>query len=828
MPSIAEILDQAKSCQGHGEFARAEQLFRQVIAADPSHAEAHNLLGTVLGQQGRLAEAGVAIRRAVELKPHDAEGYFNLATLAVFQNQLDQAAESWRKCVALNPGHFDALANLARLAVRQNRHDQAADFWRRAIAVRPAAAEGHHQLGTILAHLGRFDEAASSFCRAVELEPGAAGAHHGLALALREQGEWDEAAAACRRALALKPDFAQAHGTLAAVLEAQGNTDESIACYRRAVQLKPDYVEALNNLGSLLSNRDELDEATACWQRALQFKPDFAEAHNNLGAVLEKRERLDEATAFFQMALRVKPDFAAAHHNLGAVLDRQGKSTEAETCWRRALELRPDFPEATNNLGMLLGNQGRIAEAGDCYRQALALHHEQQLWNLDLLSLCPVVFPSNDAIDRYRRELLVRLEGLALRNLGIERASLVRAACIPSFNLQYHGRDERPLREAFARLFQDYFPDEDAPGSGGRPRVGVMVSDRHEGLFLRSLRGVLEGIDTTKLDVVVIASTRGAAMIRPAIHNPGLRVLGVTNTFERFAEAIRDARLDLLYYWEVATDNINYFLPFLRLAPVQCTSWGVQVTSGIPRMDHYLSSELVEAEEAAAHYSENLVLGRTLLTVQTRSASPASPKPRQYFGVTDEQHLYICAQQNGKFHPDFDLILAGILRRDSRGVLAITEDRHGPLVANQLRERFAASMGDVLDRIVIVPMQPTPDYLSLVAAADVLLDPLYYGGVNSSYDGFSLNRPIVTLPSRFQLGRYTFGCYKKMGLFDCVVADAQQYIDRAVALGTDAAYRAEVVEKMRRASPALFGDLEAVSEHERIFMELIETSRSSR
>ena len=827
VPSIAEILDQAKSCQGRGEFARAEQLFRQVIAADPSHAEAHNLLGTVLGQQGRLAEAGVAIRRAVALKPDDAEGYFNLATLAVFQNQLDKAAASWRKCVALNPGHFDALANLARLAVRQNRHDEAADFWRRVIAVRPAAAEGHHQLGNLLAHQGRFDEAATSFRRAVELEPGAAGAHHGLALALREQCEWDEAATACRRALELKPDFAQAHGTLAAVFEVQGNTDEAIACYRRAVQLKPDYVEALNNLGSLLSSRDELDEATACWQRALQFKPDFAEAHNNLGAVLEKRERLDEAALCFQMALRVKPDFAAAHHNLGTVLDRQGKATEAEACWRRALELRPDFPEATNNLGMLLGNQGRVAEAADCYRQALALHPEQQLWNLDLLSLCSVVFPSNEAIDHYRRDLQLRLEGLALRNLGLERASLVRAACIPSFNLQFHGHDDRPLRESYARLFQDFFPLETAPGSGGRPRVGIQVSDCHEALFLRSMGAVLEHIDTSKFDVVVIGSTRGASMLRPAIHNPGVRTVGVTNTFERFVETIRAERLDLLYYWEVATDNINYFLPFMRLAPVQCTSWGIQVTSGIRQMDHYLSSELVEPADAAAHYTEELVLARTLLTVQHRSAPPESPKPRGYFGVTEGKHLYACAQQAGKFHPDFDPILAGILRRDPQAVIVITEDRHGSPIANQLRERFAASMSDVADRILLVPMQPTPDYLSLVAAADVLLDPLHFGGVNSTYDGFSFNKPIVTLPSCFHRGRYTLGCYRKMGLADCIAADAAQYVDLAVALGTDSAWRNEVVNKIRQASPALFGDLEAVSEHERLFTELIESSRSS-
>jgi len=43
----------------------------------------------------------------------------------------------------------------------------------------------------------------------------------------------------------------------------------------------------------------------------------------------------------------------------------------------------------------------------------------------------------------------------------------------------------------------------------------------------------------------------------------------------------------------------------LRLAPVQCTAWGHPVTSGLPTIDYYLSSQLMEPENAQAHYSEN-------------------------------------------------------------------------------------------------------------------------------------------------------------------------------------------------------------------------------
>ena len=188
--------------------------------------------------------------------------------------------------------------------------------------------------------------------------------------------------------------------------------------------------------------------------------------------------------------------------------------------------------------------------------------------------------------------------------------------------------------------------------------------------------------------------------------------------------------------------------------------------------------------------------------------------------------MYLCAQQTGKFQPDFDPLLAAILRRDPAGVVVITENIHGHFVAEQLRRRLAVTMPDVAERVVFFPAQPHPDYLSLVAAADVLLDPLHFAGGNSTYDGFSLNKPIVTLPLEFARGRYTLACYKKMGMSDCVASTPEEYVEMAVALGTDPGLRSRVEAKTRETSDAIFEDADAVREHVRIFSELVELARS--
>ena len=101
------------------------------------------------------------------------------------------------------------------------------------------------------------------------------------------------------------------------------------------------------------------------------------------------------------------------------------------------------------------------------------------------------------------------------------------------------------------------------------------------------------------------------------------------------------------------------------------------MTSGIANVDYYLSSGLVEPADAEEHYSETLVCADTLLAYQLPISPPTPLKSREAFGFDADQHLYICAQHLGKFHHDFDPLMADVLRRDPAGRVVITEDRYG-------------------------------------------------------------------------------------------------------------------------------------------------------
>ncbi len=753
----------------------------------------------------------------------------DLLQLAVAHHRAgdwQQAERTYRQLLEQSPHESGVRHQLAWLLFDRNRHAEAIEQLSAAIASSPDQSLLCSHLGIFLRAAGKPEEAVRQFQAAIGLNPNDFLTHYNLGNAYQQLGRFELAIESYQSALRGAPDDPDAYLNLGAAQWKLGRLSDAATSLNQAIAIKSDFPQAHYNLARVRRDQNKLDEAAASLRRALELQPNYAEAHNQLGVVLGRQEKVDEAIACHRRALHQKPDLVEAHFNLGTLLDMQGQLAEAADCWRRGLELNPDFAEGFGNLGSLLTQVGQIAEAKECYLRALERHPNQGVWRLNIASLCPGVFGHGTDIVDYRSTLLAELETFAGAQPEFKLPPLATIACIPPFNLQFHGYDDRPIREAYAKVFRSCFATASATRSSGRPRIGFVVTDRHEALFLRSLGGVLERMNTDRFELVVMGSARGTKTLDAALCNPAIKQLSLPAEFEQAVEAIRAEQVDLLYYWEVATDIANYFLPFHRLAPVQCTSWGIQVTSGIPQMDYYLSSALVEPEDASTHYTEQLVLASTLLTYQRRAPLPDAPKPRESFGIEREQHLYLCAQQLGKFHPDFDPILAGILRADTQGVLVATEDRFGHFLGNQLRARWSAAMPDVAERVLFVPYQSQAEYLNLVAAADVLLDPLHFGGVNSSYDGFSLNKPIVTLPSQFQRGRYTLGCYKKMNLTQCVASDANHYLDIAVALGTDARFRAQVTEQIERASPVLFEDMEAVREHERIFSTLVELART--
>jgi protein O-GlcNAc transferase len=70
------------------------------------------------------------------------------------------------------------------------------------------------------------------------------------------------------------------------------------------------------------------------------------------------------------------------------------------------------------------------------------------------------------------------------------------------------------------------------------------------------------------------------------------------------------------------------------------------------------------------------------------------------------------------------------------------------------------------------------------------------------------------LPSPLLRARITRTLYHQMGVMDCIVNNPEEYVERAVRLGTDRDYRDAIKDKIQGASEVLFENEAGVRELE--------------
>jgi protein O-GlcNAc transferase len=280
--TIPQTLQTAVRRHQAGQLKEAETLYRQILAAQPNHADALHLLGVIAHQTGRDDLAVEWIRQAIALNPNDCAAHSNLGESYRTMGRLEEAVKAFRRALEIN-------ANLP---------------------------ETCNNLGIALRELGQIDEAVVACRQALELKPDYPKALFNLGVALLKRGDCDEAMTAYQRAIELQPDYQEAHLNLGTVFREQGDLDRAVAAYRRALQINPNYADAEYNLGVALKDQGRLDEAVAAYRTALQIKPDHAHALNNLGVALMDQGLLDEAIAVYRFALQPGREGLEIHSNL--------------------------------------------------------------------------------------------------------------------------------------------------------------------------------------------------------------------------------------------------------------------------------------------------------------------------------------------------------------------------------------------------------------------------------------------------------------------------------------------------------------------------------
>ncbi len=373
MPTLTETLVQAVQIHQSGDVQRAEQMYRQIIQADPNHPDAWCFLGVACLAMKRYDEAIANYQQALRLRPNNPAVLSDLGVAYANLGRLDEAVDNFQRALHCQPNHADAYNNLGVVLGQQGRFAEAATCYERAIQLKPDYVGAHNNLGLAYMNLNRWQEAEASLRRAVQLKPDYTDAYSNLGLTYAKQGRWEESVAYYQQSFRLGPPSAEAHSNMGFALRQLGRLDDAALSYQQALWIKQDHVEALSGLGLVLTDLNRLNEAEASLLKAVRIKPDCAEALNNLGLTLMKQTRSQEAVATLREAQRLNPKSVEVHNNLGLALGDLDLVDEAQAALQEAIRLSPQSAEVYNNLGMILAEQGRFDESLSYLQKALQL-----------------------------------------------------------------------------------------------------------------------------------------------------------------------------------------------------------------------------------------------------------------------------------------------------------------------------------------------------------------------------------------------------------------------------------------------------------------------
>lgn len=232
-------------------YGDVETLYRDTLAKNPRAAMAHNNLGLVRANEGRLVEAVRHFREAVRVDPDFFEAQYNLGTRLSMQGKTDEAVFALFEALRISPQNEKVLNNLGNTYLKRGETERAAESYRALLRVNPNHADGRANLGVALVRMGRFEEALGEYRAAIVADVNHIGAHHNLALALAGLGMHDEAIAEFREALKLNSELGDVFFGLGRSLAAVGRPGEAAGAYREALRLNPRDSEARRALEDL-------------------------------------------------------------------------------------------------------------------------------------------------------------------------------------------------------------------------------------------------------------------------------------------------------------------------------------------------------------------------------------------------------------------------------------------------------------------------------------------------------------------------------------------------------------------------------------------------
>ena len=701
---------------------------------------------------------------------------------------------------------------------KENNIKVAKKLYNATLKIDPYYVDAYNNLGILQNQLGEFEKAKSCYEKVIQIQPNNAAAYNNLGYTLKELGENQKAINCYEKAIKIQPNNVDALNNLGIILNKLQEYQKAIDCYEKAIKIQPNYIAAYYNLGNLFKDTGKHKNAVSYYEKSIQIQPNNAAALYNLGNTFFELNEYKQAISCYEKVIQISPNYIGVHNNLGNIYKELADHKKAKSLYEKAIQIQPNNVDAYNNLGNLLKELGDHSNALSNYEKVIQIEPNNLSSHWLSMNLFPVIYQNLEEIDIFRKRFensIKKINYLLDSQSKYTKKQLVNAIkSSTNFYLHYQGRDVSVLQQNYVyliekitqKIYSKFHKDRKKNISSKYIKVGFISSFFRNHTVSKLFKNWALKLDQKYFKRFIYYADNKFDRVTNEIKQNVEHFFNHTD-IDQLANRISQDNLDFLIYLDVGMIPKIQILSSLRLASIQCSTWGHPITSGFKNIDYFISSEIMETQNSQKYYSEKLI-NLPGLGIDYDFPNLSNIK-KPDISIKSNTVIFLNLQSLFKLLPQDDHIYLDIVKKFPNCCFWFIQGLNNS-VTNIFKERiskiFKIEGFDFEEYSYFHPRCTQEEFFGLIEESDIILDSLNWSGGNTTLEAISLNKPVVTCPSSFMRGRHTYGILKTIGVDETIATSKKEYVEIAVKLANNINFRDSIVHKIKKNKQKLYND----------------------
>ena len=530
------------------------------------------------------------------------------------------------------------------------------------------------------------------------------------------------------------------------------------------------------------------------------------------------KKEFKEAIFNLEKSLEIVPKRPSTIKNLVYAYIAIGNFKKAQKFCEILLLNNDNESEILNILNQIFKKNDKIIEFSKFISTIIEKKKIDIIYEIQKDLAIPKIFENEKDITHYRNNIENKVNKYNFQTFNKKYSIDSQALDPPIFALSYDQYDNKKLFTKIVNLFRKLYPKlnyikDFKKKETNKIKIGFISNFLTNNHTIGKLyKGLIKNLDREKFEISIFNGNQSKK--KDLINNKYI----LPRNFDESSKLISKQDLDIIFYPDIGMSSQMYFLTFQKLARYQITSWGHPETTGNISIDYFLSSNLMETQDAQSNYSEKLVLSNFLPMYFYK---PLLKKKLDKDSLNYE-NIYSCPQTLVKIHPEFDEIIEGILKKDKKAKIYFLKDKD-KILYKKILKRFNKKIKIGLDRIIFMEKLSEEEYINHCGKSSVLLDPLYFGAGLSFHESMIYGTPTVSRPTKYLKSRIVLGAYKQMKIKNPpIVSSNEEYIEKAVEIANNNKLILQMKENFSNsADKYLYENKDFIKDIEKIFFDII-------